>query len=61
MHIYYLHGFASSPRSTKAAYLAEQLRPHGLVASLSRFQPARFLVADHDADARPAGGRHRDA
>lgn len=29
-HIYYLHGFASSAQSTKAAYFAERLRPYGL-------------------------------
>lgn len=28
--ILYLHGFASSPHSTKAAYFAERLRSHGL-------------------------------
>jgi len=28
--IVYLHGFASSPQSTKAAYFAERLRVHGL-------------------------------
>lgn len=30
MHVYYLHGFASSARSTKASYFAERLRPHGI-------------------------------
>jgi hypothetical protein len=29
-HVFYLHGFASSPASSKAAFLAERLRPHGL-------------------------------
>lgn len=29
-HVLYLHGFASSPRSSKAAYLAERLTPHGI-------------------------------
>jgi pimeloyl-ACP methyl ester carboxylesterase len=28
--IFYLHGFASSPQSTKAAYFAERLQPHGV-------------------------------
>ena len=27
--ILYLHGFASSAKSTKAGYFAERLRPHG--------------------------------
>jgi pimeloyl-ACP methyl ester carboxylesterase len=30
MHVFYLHGFASSPRSSKATFLAERLAPHGL-------------------------------
>jgi len=29
-HVFYLHGFASSSKSTKAAFFAERLRPHGL-------------------------------
>lgn len=29
-HIFYVHGFASSPQSTKAALLAERLRPFGV-------------------------------
>ena len=29
-HVFYLHGFASSAKSTKAAFLAERLRAHGL-------------------------------
>lgn len=29
-HVFYLHGFASSSKSTKAAWLAERLRPYGL-------------------------------
>jgi len=30
-HLFYLHGFASSPQSTKARYLTERLSRHGLV------------------------------
>jgi hypothetical protein len=29
-HMFYLHGFASSARSTKAGYLAERLQPFGM-------------------------------
>jgi uncharacterized protein len=29
-HIFYLHGFASSPKSTKVGYFTERLREHGL-------------------------------
>ncbi|MGH9141861.1 MAG: YqiA/YcfP family alpha/beta fold hydrolase [Vicinamibacterales bacterium] len=29
-HLFYLHGFASSPRSTKVAYFRERLHEHGL-------------------------------
>jgi pimeloyl-ACP methyl ester carboxylesterase len=30
LEVFYLHGFASSPRSTKASYLAERLGAHGV-------------------------------
>jgi uncharacterized protein len=42
MHIYYLHGFASSPRSNKAAYFAERLRPHGLTLRCPDFNEPDF-------------------
>jgi predicted esterase YcpF (UPF0227 family) len=29
-HIFYLHGFASSPRSTKVGYFSDRLREHGI-------------------------------
>ena len=42
MHIYYLHGFASSPQSKKAAYFAERLRPHGLTLRCPDFNEPDF-------------------
>ena len=42
MHIYYLHGFASSPRSKKAAYFAERLRAHGLTLRCPDFNEPDF-------------------
>jgi uncharacterized protein len=40
--IVYLHGFASSSRSTKAAYFAERLRGHGLSFSCPDFNEPDF-------------------
>lgn len=31
-HVFYLHGFASSPKSTKVAFFSERLREHGIEA-----------------------------
>jgi pimeloyl-ACP methyl ester carboxylesterase len=31
MHVFYLHGFASGPHSSKAAFLAARLEPYGIV------------------------------
>jgi pimeloyl-ACP methyl ester carboxylesterase len=42
MHIYYLHGFASSPRSKKAVYFAERLRPLGLTLRCPDFNEPDF-------------------
>lgn len=40
-HVFYLHGFASSAQSKKAAYLGERLRAHGLALHALDFnQPA---------------------
>jgi pimeloyl-ACP methyl ester carboxylesterase len=40
--ILYLHGFASSPESTKAQYLAERLRPFGLTLRCPDFNKPDF-------------------
>ena len=42
MHIFYLHGFASSPRSTKAAMVAERLATHGLTLHCPDFNAPEF-------------------
>ena len=42
MHIFYLHGFASSPESTKASYLKERLSPHGLTLHAPDFNQPEF-------------------
>jgi len=42
MHIFYLHGFASSPQSTKAAMLAERLAGHGLALHCPDFNAPDF-------------------
>lgn len=41
-HVFYLHGFASSPASGKAALLAERLRPHGLELHAPDFNEPDF-------------------
>jgi pimeloyl-ACP methyl ester carboxylesterase len=40
--IIYLHGFASSPQSTKASYFAERLQAHGLNFSCPNFNEPDF-------------------
>jgi pimeloyl-ACP methyl ester carboxylesterase len=40
--IVYLHGFASSARSTKAGYFAERLSAHGLALRCPDFNPPDF-------------------
>ncbi len=60
MHVFYLHGFASSPGSSKAAYLAGRLRERGVELACPDFnQPAfetmtisRMLAQLDDAIAR---------
>ena len=42
MRIFYLHGFASSPQSTKRAFLADRLRQHGLMLHAPDFNEPDF-------------------
>jgi pimeloyl-ACP methyl ester carboxylesterase len=42
--IFYLHGFASSANSTKAAYLGERLRQHGLTLRCPDFNQPDFAT-----------------
>lgn len=42
MHVFYLHGFASSPQSTKAAMVAERLRPRGIAVHCPDFNQPDF-------------------
>lgn len=43
-HVLYLHGFASSARSTKAGYFADRLRPHGLELRCPDFNEPDFAT-----------------
>ena len=42
MHLFYLHGFASSAASTKAAFLAERLAHHSLALHVPDFNEPAF-------------------
>jgi pimeloyl-ACP methyl ester carboxylesterase len=42
MHVFYLHGFASSAKSTKAAFLASKLREHGVPLHAPDFNEPDF-------------------
>lgn len=44
MHVFYLHGFASSGRARKAVYFAEQLRPFGITLRCSDFNEPEFAT-----------------
>ncbi len=44
MTVLYLHGFASSPQSTKAGWLADQLRAHGLELHCPDFNAPDFAT-----------------
>ena len=60
MHLFYLHGFASSAKSTKAMWLAAHLRPLGLPLHSPDFNKpefetittSRMIRQVHDAIAR---------
>ena len=41
-HVFYLHGFASSPRSTKVRYFSERLAGHGVVVHCPDFNEPDF-------------------
>jgi uncharacterized protein len=42
--VFYLHGFASGPQSTKAAYFAERLRAHGIELACPDFNGPSFTT-----------------
>jgi pimeloyl-ACP methyl ester carboxylesterase len=42
--VLYLHGFASSPHSTKAGYFADRLRPHGIELECPDFNIPDFTT-----------------
>jgi pimeloyl-ACP methyl ester carboxylesterase len=42
MHVFYLHGFASSAHSSKAAYFAAKLAPHGISLQAPDFNEPDF-------------------
>ena len=45
MNVFYLHGFASSARSKKAAYLSDRFAPHGIKLHCPDFnEPAFFSL-----------------
>jgi pimeloyl-ACP methyl ester carboxylesterase len=41
-HVFYLHGFASSPQSTKVGYFTERLRAHGIEVRCPDFNQPEF-------------------
>jgi pimeloyl-ACP methyl ester carboxylesterase len=64
MHVFYLHGFASSARSSKAAFLARQLEAHGITLHTPDFNQPDFSTltisrmvrqVEEAIDALPAG------
>lgn len=63
-HVFYLHGFASSPNAAKAVFFADRLRPHGIELHCPDFNQPDFahmtvtrMLAQVDAamDALPPG------
>jgi hypothetical protein len=43
-HVFYLHGFASSAQSKKAAFFADRLRPHGIELQCPDFNEPDFAT-----------------
>jgi pimeloyl-ACP methyl ester carboxylesterase len=43
-HVFYLHGFASSPKSTKVGYFTERLRAHGVDLQCPDFNQPDFAT-----------------
>ena len=43
-HVFYLHGFASSPQSTKIGYFSERLREHGVEVRCPDFNQPEFAT-----------------
>jgi pimeloyl-ACP methyl ester carboxylesterase len=43
-HVFYLHGFASSPKSTKVGYFSERLREHGIDVRCPDFNQPDFAT-----------------
>jgi pimeloyl-ACP methyl ester carboxylesterase len=43
-HLFYLHGFASSPKSTKVGYFSERLREHGIDVRCPDFNQPDFAT-----------------
>jgi len=43
-HLFYLHGFASSPRSTKVGYFGERLRTYGIALRCPDFNQPDFAT-----------------
>ena len=43
-HVFYLHGFASSPKSTKVGYFTERLLEHGIVVRSPDFNQPDFTT-----------------
>jgi pimeloyl-ACP methyl ester carboxylesterase len=43
-HVFYLHGFASSPKSTKVGYFSDRLREHGIRVRCPDFNQPDFAT-----------------
>ena len=43
-HVFYLHGFASSPKSTKVGYFTDRLLEHGIIVSCPDFNQPDFTT-----------------